>query len=70
MSDQKQVIGEIKCLCKKCKKPTEVFGSSWCSSCWYPSIDEVYQDYQNMLAEGFRREDAAVRSGWLGAEEI
>jgi len=56
--------------CTKCRKVTEVFGSKWCASCYYPGIDDDYEEYQALLNEGYRRADAAVRSGWLGAEEI
>tara|TARA_R110001599_G_scaffold100770_9_gene258151 strand:+ start:10825 stop:11010 length:186 start_codon:yes stop_codon:yes gene_type:complete len=58
------------CNCLKCKKPTKVYGSKWCPNCHYPGIDEDYKEFQNLLKEGYRRADAAVRSGWLGAEEI
>jgi len=58
------------CTCKRCGDPVEVHGSSWCTECWYPGIDDVFREFQDMLAEGYRRADAAVRSGWMGAEEI
>lgn len=56
--------------CKKCSKQTEVHGSSWCKTCWYPGIDENWKEFQALLDEGYRYADAAVQSGWLGAEEI
>lgn len=59
---------ETKCL--KCRGEKQVYGSRWCGDCWYPGIDEVYNEYRAMLAEGYRSADAAVRSGWLGVEEI
>ncbi|WP_295802174.1 hypothetical protein [uncultured Microbulbifer sp.] len=31
---------------------------------------EEYQEYLALLKEGYRRVDAAVRSGWKGAEEV
>ena len=56
--------------CMKCGGQIQVFGSRWCKTCWYPGIDKVWNEYQALLDEGYRRADAAVRSGWLGAEEI
>jgi hypothetical protein len=41
-------------------KPREMLEEEW----------EDYQTYLDMLEEGYRREDAAVLSGWKGAEEI
>ena len=57
--------------CQKCRSNTpEVFGSRWCSNCYYPGIDDDYEEYQSMLEEGYRQIDAAVQSGWRGAEEF
>ena len=35
----------------------------WCDDCFYPEIDETYDEYQALLAEGHRRIQAAVMSG-------
>ncbi len=56
--------------CLKCRQGVHVYGCRWCDDCYYPGIDEVYNDYRSMLEEGYRNVDAAVRSGWKGAEEI
>lgn len=40
------------CKCYKCGKITEVYGSRWCASCWYPGIDrdsKLTSDYINNL---------------------
>lgn len=52
------------CLCYKCKKPTEVFGSRWCANCYYPSIDQNWQWYKDLLEEGYPRYAAKVMAGF------
>ena len=59
---------EKKCL--KCREKKQEYVNRWCADCFYPGIDDYWNEYQKMIAEGYRRADAAVRSGWLGAEEI
>ncbi|EGU33955.1 hypothetical protein [Vibrio scophthalmi] len=49
--------------CRRCNTPIQEH-TRWCDDCFYVGIDEVYEEYQSMLAEGYRRIDAAVRSGW------
>ncbi|WP_186079335.1 hypothetical protein [Burkholderia gladioli] len=49
--------------CKRCRKVTEVFGSSWCSSCYYPGIDRDWQRYRDLLEEGYPRYQALVMAG-------
>jgi len=56
--------------CLKCKKPVQAYGCRFCDACYYPGIDEEYNEYQALMAEGYRHEDAAVRSGYMGAEEL
>lgn len=56
--------------CLRCRQRVHVLGCRWCKDCYYPGIDEVYNKYRALLDEGCRRVDAAVRSGWKGAEEI
>lgn len=56
--------------CQKCNKLTEVHSSRWCASCHYPGIDDDYEEYRALLDEGHRPIDAAVMSGWKGAEEV
>jgi DnaJ-class molecular chaperone len=62
------MCSEEKCL--KCNGNKKVYGGRWCDTCWYPGIDEDWNEYQSLIDEGYRRADAAVRSGWLSAEEI
>ena len=57
-------------MCLKCGKQKQVSESRWCGICYYPGIDEDWNEYQALLAEGCSRADAAVRSGWMGAEEV
>lgn len=49
--------------CNRCKKTT-IDNSKWCDDCFYPGIDETYQEYRDLIAEGHRRIQAAVMSGW------
>jgi len=53
--------------CQKCRKPSH---TKWCDDCWYPSIDEDYAEFRSLLQEGYGYAQAAVMSGWRGAEEI
>lgn len=57
-------------VCLRCKKLTQVFGCRWCSECWYPGIDEEYNEYQALLSDGHSRINAQVLSGWMGIEEV
>lgn len=54
--------------CRKCQADTE--NSKFCDDCHYPGIEEDYQEYRDLITEGHPRAQAAVLSGWLGAEEI
>ncbi len=56
--------------CIKCKIKTKRLGGRWCAGCWYPGIEEDYERFRNMLADGHRYIDAAVTSGWKGIEEF
>ncbi len=58
------------CQCERCRRPTQVFGSRWCAACHYPGIDEDYAEFEALIEEGHSRAQAAVLSGWMGAEEI
>ena len=55
--------------CLKCKEPVKP-GCRWCPDCWYPGIDEDYNQFKDMLEEGHRYIDAAVNSGYRGLEEF
>ncbi|USD64197.1 hypothetical protein [Vibrio sp. SCSIO 43136] len=55
--------------CLRCKKEVQVYGSRWCQDCYYPGIDETYDEYKAMLAEGHRPIQAAVQSGWQDPDE-
>lgn len=57
-------------VCLRRLEPTQVFGCRWCSECYYPGIDETYNEYQALLSEGYRRIDAQLLSGWMGIEEV
>ncbi len=39
-------------------------GYRWCDKCFYPGIDETYDEYRSLLSEGHRRIQAATMSGW------
>jgi len=56
--------------CKRCNEPLAGDNSRWCIDCYYPGIDDDYQRFKDMLADGYRYIDAAVQSGWRGAEEF
>ncbi|MGL4927194.1 MAG: hypothetical protein ACRC8O_00975 [Plesiomonas shigelloides] len=49
--------------CRRCHVDIDK-DSRWCDTCFYPGIDQAYDEYQALLAEGFRRVQAAVISGW------
>ena len=53
--------------CKKCRADCN---GTWCEDCYYPGIDEDYEEFRALLADGHCYIDAAVRSGWRGAEEF
>ncbi|WP_278651933.1 hypothetical protein [Pandoraea pnomenusa] len=57
------------CHCYKCRKPTQVYGSRWCADCAYPSIDQDYTRYQNLLEEGYTRHQARLMVGWADPSE-
>ncbi len=52
--------------CEKpgCGKQTEVFGSRWCSDCWYPGIDHDYDRYKAYRSDGYSHYQAALSVGW------
>jgi len=54
--------------CKKCQ--ATVLQEGFCDNCFYPGIEDDYNEYQSLIEEGHARPTAAVMSGWLGAEEI
>ncbi|MGK0272151.1 MAG: hypothetical protein ACI88H_002817 [Cocleimonas sp.] len=56
--------------CNKCRGGVDVYGSRFCADCYYPGIDDDWNEYQDLIADGHPRNQAAVLSGWLGAEEI
>lgn len=56
--------------CLKCTQPVPDVGSRWCGNCWYPGIDDDYQEYIDLLEDGHSRNQAAVLSGYKGHEEI
>lgn len=50
--------------CKRCREPTSNESTRWCDDCFYPGIDDDYEEYQSLLEEGHRPIQAAVMSGW------
>ena len=57
------------CRCYGCCKPTQVYGSRWCAECYYPSIDEDYERYRDLLEEGYPRYQALLMVGWADPAE-
>ena len=53
----------IVCRCRQCRRETEVYGSSWCETCWYPGIDRDYRRFDDLVAEGYPRHQARVMAG-------
>ncbi len=53
--------------CNSCNKQSP---TAFCEQCHYPGIEDDYQTYLDLLDEGHSRHQAAVLSGWRGAEEI
>ena len=56
--------------CRSCRDSVEVHGSNWCTTCWWPGIDEAWQEMRDLIEEGHPYHQAAVLSGYKGAEEI
>ncbi|WP_234497887.1 hypothetical protein [Vibrio maritimus] len=54
--------------CKRCHKKTVNHGR-FCNDCFYPGIEETYDEYQTLLDEGHRRIQAATMSDWQDPEE-
>lgn len=57
------------CETPGCGKRTEVFGSRWCATCWYPGIDEDYERYRALRAEGYGVWQAKLMVGWADPKE-
>lgn len=49
--------------CRRCRKEIDQ-SERFCNDCYYPGIEETYDEYQALLNEGHRRIQAAVMSGW------
>ena len=67
MRQNETILGD--CRCYKCRKPTQVYGSRWCSDCHYPSIDEDYARYRDLIEEGYTRFQALLMVGWADPAE-
>lgn len=67
MSDEPSIK---ECGCLKCGGQKQVFGCRWCEDCYYPGIDEDWNEFRALIEGGYSRAKAAVMSGWVGAEEI
>ena len=56
--------------CLKCDTSPPRKLSKWCEKCYYPGIDDDYNELHALLEDGYRYVDACVMSGWKGVEEI
>ncbi|AJX59693.1 hypothetical protein [Burkholderia pseudomallei] len=56
--------------CRRCRKETDVFGSSWCAGCYYPGIDADWQRYLDLVEEGYSRYQARVMAGLSDPDEV
>ncbi len=54
--------------CQRCHGFTVCTESKWCDQCHYPGIDNDWDEYQALLADGYRSAEAKLMSGWEGAE--
>ncbi|NAX32011.1 hypothetical protein CAG63_18360 [Vibrio sp. V37_P2S8PM304] len=54
--------------CRRCRKETDQ-NERFCNNCYYPGIEETYDEYQALLEEGHRPIQAAVMSGWQDPDE-
>ncbi|WP_444883496.1 hypothetical protein [Microbulbifer sp. PSTR4-B] len=57
--------------CKRCgnviqERPVP----AWCDQCHYPGIEDEYREMRALIEEGYSYADAAVRSGYVGAEHF
>lgn len=55
-------------ICLRCRKEIDQ-SERFCNDCYYPGIEETYDEYQALLNEGHRRIQAAVMSGWEDPDE-
>ena len=55
--------------CRKCRCETEVFGSGWCTACYYPSIDQDWRRYLDLVEEGYSRYQARIMAGLADPDE-
>ncbi|PCD85617.1 hypothetical protein [Vibrio mediterranei] len=58
--------------CRRCSKELasiDDLSTRFCNECFYPGIEETYDEYQALLDEGHRRIQAAVMSGWQDPDE-
>ncbi len=56
--------------CLKCNKMKNTNDQGFCNLCDYPGIQSDHNAYLEMINEGHRPTDAALRSGWKSAKEI
>lgn len=56
--------------CRRCRVMHDSSEGPWCRVCHYPGIADDWQQMQDLVAEGHSRHQAAVLSGYMGAEEI
>jgi hypothetical protein len=50
------------CLCYQCGKPTEVYGSMWCSACYRPDIDREWRAKKHLIEEAHTRHLARLQA--------
>lgn len=49
--------------CMLCQKEVRVYGSRWCSECWFPSIDDNWTLYEAYREDGYSRSRALIEAG-------
>lgn len=62
-------VTRSKCQRPGCNRTPEVFGSMWCSQCYYPGIHFDYQRYRDLREEGYSDYQARVMAGFADPDE-
>lgn len=62
-------MAQYKCLLCNNNK-VSVYGARFCEDCYYPSIDDDWQKYEDLIAEGYTRYQAKIMAGLADPDEV
>ena len=58
-------------FCYKCKKNrTQVYGARFCPDCYYPGLDDDWNRFEDLVAEGHTTYQAKVMAGLQDPDEV